>query len=118
RNTVALFQKNHRPKYQCKDPIRQLLVLQLLLEAERDFFLNSVHTTAIIRQKNLLLNTRSTMLRPRHRGGAALYGAVCSVNETLLDIEFPAPLFQRLFGDRQTARSSIIEYCKRHRIPR
>src|SRR5919106_6389385 len=41
--------KNHRRKYQCKDPIRQLLVLQLLFEAERDCFLNSVYTAAVIR---------------------------------------------------------------------
>jgi hypothetical protein len=41
--------KNHRRKYECNDPIRQLLVLQLLFEAERDCFLNSVHTAAVIR---------------------------------------------------------------------
>jgi 2-haloacid dehalogenase len=36
----------------------------------------------------------------------ALVPSVCvfDVNETLLDIEFIAPLFQRLFGDRKALR--------------
>src|SRR4029453_2684358 len=36
----------------------------------------------------------------------ALVPSICvfDVNETLLDIEFMAPLFQRLFGDRKVVR--------------
>jgi hypothetical protein len=49
RNVLPHLQPRHRQKYQCKDPIRQLLVLQLLFEAERDCLLNSVHTAAVIR---------------------------------------------------------------------
>jgi 2-haloacid dehalogenase len=39
-------------------------------------------------------------------GSAALKPMVClfDVNETLLDIEFLAPLFQRVFGDKQVLR--------------
>jgi len=37
-------------------------------------------------------------------GGAAPSICVFDVNETLLDIEFIAPVFQRLFGDRQVLR--------------
>ena len=39
-------------------------------------------------------------------GSAALKPMVClfDVNETLLDIEFLAPLFQRVFGDKQALR--------------
>jgi 2-haloacid dehalogenase len=38
--------------------------------------------------------------------GAAVVPSICvfDVNETLLDIEFLAPLFQRLFGDRKVLR--------------
>ncbi len=40
------------------------------------------------------------------RRGGALVPSICvfDVNETLLDIEFLAPLFQRLFGDRKVLR--------------
>src|SRR5215813_12131603 len=40
------------------------------------------------------------------RRGCAVVPSICvfDVNETLLDIEFLAPLFQRLFGDRTVLR--------------
>jgi 2-haloacid dehalogenase len=42
---------------------------------------------------------------PNSAGGTAVPSIlVFDVNETLLDIEFLAPLFQRLFGDRQVLR--------------
>jgi 2-haloacid dehalogenase len=40
----------------------------------------------------------------RSRGAAVPSICVFDVNETLLDIEYMAPLFQRLFGDRQLVR--------------
>jgi 2-haloacid dehalogenase len=41
-----------------------------------------------------------------HRRSSAVVPSICvfDVNETLLDIEFLAPLFQRLFGDRKVLR--------------
>ena len=40
------------------------------------------------------------------RRGGAVVPSICvfDVNETLLDIEFIAPLFQRLFGDSRVMR--------------
>jgi 2-haloacid dehalogenase len=43
----------------------------------------------------------TTGSRWRPRGAAVPSICVFDVNETLLDIEYMAPLFQRLFGDRQ-----------------
>ena len=40
----------------------------------------------------------------RRRGALVPSSCVFDVNETLLDIEFLAPLFQRLFGDRKVLR--------------
>ena len=42
------------------------------------------------------------------RGGPVVPSiCVFDVNETLLDIEFLAPLFQRLFGDRRSCASGL-----------
>ena len=41
---------------------------------------------------------------PRRAGAVVPSVCVFDVNETLLDIEFLAPLFQRLFGDRRVLR--------------
>src|SRR5215475_4698883 len=41
-----------------------------------------------------------------HMNNSAVVPSICvfDVNETLLDIEFLTPLFQRLFGDRKVLR--------------
>src|SRR5262245_26117618 len=50
-------------------------------------------------------NMADVVLPSAQRSGAAVPSiCVFDVNETLLDIEFIAPLFQRLFGDRKVMR--------------
>jgi 2-haloacid dehalogenase len=48
----------------------------------------------------------SSNISAQERKGAAVAPSICvfDVNETLLDIEFIAPLFHRLFGDAKVLR--------------
>lgn len=48
--------------------------------------------------------TGSGIVPPTHRGGAKPAVIVFDVNETLLDIEALAPLFERVFGDPRALR--------------
>jgi hypothetical protein len=56
---------------------------------------------------------------PPQRRGGAVAPSICvfDVNETLLDIEFLAPLFQRLFAHRKPVKelASLVGYCTRRR---
>ena len=86
------------------------MVLQLLFEVDRIVF-----GPAYIPQQTFgpaekfmaehVINNTSPLAQSR---GSAVVPSICvfDVNETLLDIEFIAPLFKRLFGDSWVMRPS------------